>query len=106
MCTRSLDGTAGPLTHDNAHDGILALVAVEHEGQPLIVSAGGHPGLRSWRLDGTPGPLTQDNAHEGAIWALAAVEHEGQSVIVSAGDDAICSSTLHAQARESPGQCA
>ncbi len=83
-----LDGTPGPLAHDNAHtDEVHALAVVEHEGQPLIVSAGSDGALRSWRLDGTPRPLAHDNAHTDEVQALAVARHEGQPLIVSAGSD-------------------
>ena len=73
-----LDGTPGPLDHADAHFGsIHALAVVEHEGAPLIVSAGDDGALKSWRLDGTPGPLDHADAHKGWILAVAVVEHEG-----------------------------
>ena len=60
---------------------------VEHDGQPLIISAGDDGALRSWRVDATPGPLTREDAHTRPIGALAVVEHDGEPLIISAGDD-------------------
>ncbi len=70
----------------DAHSGaILALAAVEHDGEPLILSAGGDGALRSWRLDGSAGPLDQPEAHRDPIGALEAVEHDGRTLILTAG---------------------
>jgi len=75
-----LDGERGPLEIADAHDGVLsALVAIEHEDQPLIVSGGGDGALRSWRLDGRSGPLEIPKA----VWSLATLVHEHQWVILS-----------------------
>jgi hypothetical protein len=61
---------------------------LEHEGAPLIVTAGEDGAVRSWRLDGSPGPLHRDHAHAGWIMALATLEHEGAApLIVTAGYD-------------------
>jgi WD40 repeat protein len=82
-----LDGSRGPLTRDDAHRGwVWALEVVEHEGQPLIVSAG-DDAVRSWRLDGTPGLLVRDDAHSRGVRALTIVKQPGKPLIVSGGND-------------------
>jgi len=80
-----------PLTVERVHAGwIEALAVVEHDGAPLIITAGNDRELRSWRLDGTPGPLTVNDARQrrfGAAVALAVVEHDGAPLIITAGND-------------------
>jgi hypothetical protein len=84
-----------PLTVEHAHPrGIQALAVVEHDGAPLIITAGEDGALRSWRLDGSLGELTREHAHHDEITALvvrisalAVVEYDGAPLIISAGDD-------------------
>ena len=55
-----VDGTPGPLKSEDAHyDSIRALAVLEHDREPVIVSAGDDGALRSWHADGTPGPLAR-----------------------------------------------
>lgn len=49
------------------------MTLVEHEGAPLVISAGDDGALHRWRLDGTPGELQVREARN-AIWMLAVVE--------------------------------
>ena len=75
-------------TIPDAHSGwIRAVAVVEHDGAPLVISAGGDRALRSWRLDGTPGDLNTPDAHSDSIMALAVVEHDGAPLVISAGTD-------------------
>ena len=109
----TMDGRDGPLQVPDAHVSeedfyrlgrpINALVVVEHDGEPLIVSAGDDRALRSWRLDGGAGPLEKSDAHSlsvaiavadggfrsgmDVISALTVVDDDGEPIIISAGDD-------------------
>ncbi len=75
-------------TIPGAHsDWIGALAVLEHDGAPLVISAGDDGALRSWRLDGSEGPLRSDDAHSSPIRALAVLEHDGAPLVISAGDD-------------------
>jgi WD40 repeat protein len=77
-----------PLTVRKAHTGrVEALAVVEHDGAPLIITAGSDGALRSWRVDGSPGPLAVNDLHLGSIDALAVVEHHGAPLIITAGID-------------------
>jgi WD40 repeat protein/plasmid stabilization system protein ParE len=83
-------------TIPEAHtDWILALLVVEHDGQPLIISASGDGAIRSWQLDGRPGPLGIPDAHavpesisaRRRTGALVVLEHGRQPLLISAGND-------------------
>jgi WD40 repeat protein len=70
--------------------GIGAVAAIEHEGEPLILSAGS-AGLRSWRLDGAPGELAQPGHHH----AVALAWHDGEPLVIAAlgatpGEPTLC----------------
>jgi hypothetical protein len=75
-------------TIPDAHSDLIRAVAVvEHQGAPLIISAGADRALRSWQLDGSRGELDVPHAHRASIGALAVVEHQGAPLIISAGAD-------------------
>ena len=63
---------------------IRALAVVEHDGAPLIISAGEDGALRSWHLDSTRGELEIRKVPTGSIWALAVVKHAGSTLIIGA----------------------
>lgn len=87
---RAATKRSGP-TVQAAHAGaIMALVVIEREDAPLIVTADVYASLRSWQLDGTPGDYARDFAHHRPISALVVVEHHGHGgappLIISASD--------------------
>jgi WD40 repeat protein len=82
-------------TITDAHsNGVTALAAVEHGGEPLIISAGWNQAgcdqaIHSWRLDGRVGQLNLRQAKLGSICAL---EHDGEPLIILGGSDGSLSS--------------
>jgi WD40 repeat protein len=90
MRSWQLDGSPGPLAVEwpDAHSSeVRALAIVEHDGAPLIISAGHDGALRSWHADGLPGPLAIESAHSSEVRALAIVEHDGAPLIISGDAD-------------------
>lgn len=65
---------------------ISVLLAVEQEGESLIISGGEDGTLRSWRLDGQAGPVDIADPEHEPVSALLAVEYEGEPLVISGGE--------------------